>query len=181
MTSFDSEISGNTPNSNGVAVIQLAYYVPDIVAAAEHWATHLGAGPFYTLSHIPLRSVQYGDNPGELDHSSAYGWHGTHMVELVTQHGPASPVFGKRPFGLHHAAYIARDLDSELRRLEALGWPTAMLATTSNNMRFAFADANSSLGHYFELYENADSIHDFYQFIEQAAKDWDGQDPVRAL
>jgi hypothetical protein len=172
----------NEPSvSPSIAVIQLAYYVPDIVAAAEHWAAHLGAGPFYTLSHIPLQSVRYGETPGELDHSSAYGWHGKHMVELVTQHGPASPVFGQRPYGLHHAAYVASHFDEELQRLAALGWPTAMVATTNNNMRFAFADANTSLGHYFELYEDADSIHDFYQFIEQASQGWDGKDPVRKL
>lgn len=189
MTSYDddtkventSAVGDGLSLGLGVEIIQLAYYVPDIIAAANFWATHLGAGPFYTLSHIPLQSVHYGESLGELDHSSAYGWHGAHMVELVTQHGPASPVFGERPYGLHHAAYVASNFDAELERLENLGWPTAMVASTSNNMRFAFADANQHLGHYFELYEEAQSLRDFYEFIEQAAAGWDGSDPVREL
>ncbi len=161
--------------------IQLAYYVPDIYQAAEHWAANFGAGPFYTLEHIELAAVTYHGKRGNLDHSSAYGWHGNHMVELVTQHGSPSPVFGSRPFGLHHAAYVAPHWDAELARLAALGWPTAMQAQTSTAMQFAFVDANASLGHYLEIYEDAQGLHDFYAFVESAALHWDGREPVRRL
>jgi hypothetical protein len=162
-------------------IVQLAYHVPDIEIAARKWAERDGAGPFFIAENIPLDTVTYRGNPGALDHSSAYGQMGHLMVELVQQNDAAASVFADAPFGLHHAACFATDMDAELARLAALGCPTAMTARTSTGVRFSFADARATHGHYFEIYEDNPAIRGFYEMVRAAAEGWDGTDPVRRL
>ena len=166
--------------ADGPEIVQLAYFVPDIKQAAQRWAKNLGAGPFFLSEHIPLDAVRLDGAPAALDHSSAYGWWGRVMVELVQQNGDDPSVFTGRAWGLHHTAYFAPDLDVELASLEARGFPTRMTAR-AGQVKFAFADANASLGHYFEIYEEDPGLRRFYAMVEEAAQGWDGSEPLRRL
>ena len=100
--------------------------------------------------------------------------------ELVQQNGDDPSVFSDRAWGLHHTAYFAPDLDAELARLETQGFPTRMTAR-AGQVKFAFADANASLGHYFEIYEDEPGLRRFYAMVEAASQDWDGREPLRPL
>jgi len=164
------------------APVQIAYAVPDAWAAAEHWASRFGAGPFFVRPHIRLAEVRYRGQPSTFDHTSAYGQWGSVMVELVQDHGTAPSVVRERyapnESGLHHLAFIVGDLDEVTERLVAAGHPVAMTARTSNT-RFNFVDAVGSLGHMIGLYEESDRIWAFYEEVRSAADRWDGSDPVR--
>jgi len=165
----------------GHRFVQTAYYVADVHAAALLWAQRFGAGPFFVAEHIPLTGVVVRGQASRLDHTSAYGWHDQVMVELVQQNCGTPSVFNERAYGLHHMAYFAADIDTELQRLSRLGIATAMTATTSSGIGFAFADANATMGHYLELYQESDSIRGFYAFVREASLGWDGRNPVRML
>jgi len=164
-------------------IVQLAYHVPNAEAAALEWVQHHGAGPFFLSEHIPLEDVIYRGQPGSLDHTSAYGWCGGHMVELVQQNCDAPSVFTDAPFGLHHCACFAADLDTELERLSAAGYTTAMRAGTQTGVQFAFArnstTAVAPIGHYLEIYGDHPALRGFYQMVEESALNWDGSEPVR--
>jgi hypothetical protein len=161
--------------------VQTAYYVPDVHTAAAVWAQRFGAGPFFVAEHIPLTDVVVRGRASELDHTSAYGWHGDSMVELVQQNCRTPSIFNDRAHGLHHMAYVAAGIDAELQRLSRLGIATAMTATAAGGIRFAFADANALMGHYLELYQESDAIRGFYQFVREASVGWNGRNPVRML
>lgn len=170
-------------------IVQLAYKVPDAKAAAQNWVNHHGAGPFFISENIPLEGVYYKGERSSLDHTSAYGWCGNQMIELVQQNCDTPSVFTDRPMGLHHCAYFSVDLDKELKRLEALGYTTAMRADTASGVRFAFSQAASdankerrgdgALGHYFEIYQEHPTLRAFYTMIEEASHNWDGGEPLR--
>jgi len=166
-------------------IVQLAYKVPDAKAAAQNWVNHHGAGPFFISENIPLEGVYYKGELSSLDHTSAYGWCGNQMIELVQQNCDTPSVFTDRAMGIHHCAYFASDLDAELTRLEALGYSTAMRADTASGVRFAFSEAankrddGSALGHYFEIYQEHPSLRAFYTMIEEASQNWDGSNPLR--
>jgi hypothetical protein len=168
-------------------IIQIAYDIGDdgdVRAAAARHADRFGSGPFFVQEHIPLTSVEHRGAPATFDHSSAYGQSGGVMVELVCQHD-VEPVslraqLRQRGTGVHHIAYFADDLDREAARLEGLGYPQAMLATTANGLRFAFHDAVAELGHLLEVYERNDRLTAFYARVAEAAVGWDGRDPVRS-
>ena len=161
--------------------VQAAYYVADVEAAALLWAQRFGAGPFFVAEHIPLTTVVVRGQASRLDHTSAYGWHGEAMVELVQQNCRTPSIFNDRGYGLHHMAYFATDIDAELQRLSRLGIATAMTAGTNSGVRFAFADANPAMGHYLELYQDDAAIRGFYEFVRAGSVGWDGRDPVRKL
>jgi hypothetical protein len=161
--------------------VQFAYTVPDVRAAVPVWAERFGAGPFFVVEHIPLVDVTIRGVATTFDHTSAYGWCGSTMIELVQQNCAMPSIFNDRPFGLHHAARFASDLDVELERCARLGMPTAMRAATTNRTRFAYVDAIQSMGHYVELYQDDPSIRAFYRFIERAAAGWNGARPLRTF
>ena len=164
-------------------IVQLAYKVADAKSAAQNWVTHHGAGPFFISENIPLEGVYYNGELSSLDHTSAYGWCGSQMIELVQQNCDTPSVFTGRTNGLHHCAYFSADLDAELKRLEVLGYNTAMRANTASGVRFAFSEVTGvvSLGHYFEIYQEHPSLRAFYTMIEEAAQNWDGTEPLRKM
>ena len=168
-------------------IIQLAYQVLDAKAAAEEWVKHHNAGPFFLSENIPLEGVYYKGKPSTLDHTSAYGWCGHLMIELVQQNCKTPSVFTDRSLGLHHCAYFSDSLDTELERLENSGYNVAMRANTASGIRFAFVEgdlevensSNAQLGHYLEVYEEHPHLRAFYARVREASLNWDRRDPVR--
>jgi catechol 2,3-dioxygenase-like lactoylglutathione lyase family enzyme len=99
------------------------------------------------------------------------------MVELVHEHTPPLVPVGS---GVHHMAFMVPDLTSALDHAQAQGWPEVLWAATATGQHFAFAQA-PELGHLIEMYEPSERLLGFYARIAEAARDWDGTDPVRLL
>ena len=177
--------------TGGLPIQQIAYFVPDIIAAARAHSAQFGSGPYFILRHVALaRSVHRGTNQ-RFDHSSAYGQWGDVMIEFVQQHrgenGDEPSAMhdlypaGSGRYGLHHIAVFVDSLDDAIADFETRGSPLAQLSETENGTRFAFADASQSLGHMIELYEPSEALIRFYAMVRDAAQGWDGGDPIREL
>ncbi len=168
-------------------VRQLAYKVNDLEAAAAAHHRQFGSGPFFVLRHVALASSVHRGVERAFDHSSAYGQWGGVMVELVVQHNADDSAlhemfpWGSGREGLHHAALFVDDLEGEIARFAAEGAPLAQLSVTSGGTAFAFVETRASLGHMLELYEPTPQLTGFYDFVADAAKGWDGREPVREL
>lgn len=165
-------------------IVQLAWWVDDLDRAAHDWA-RLGAGPFFVLTHIPLERAETRGQAVSFDHSSAYGWAGHCMVELVQVHTPGPSAFhdflpAPRPL-LHHAARFVPDLDEAIAEFGLFGSPLAMDCRLKDGGRFCFIDTRASLGHYTELYEPTPALKGFYAMVESASENWHGDRPVRHL
>lgn len=163
---------------------QVAYFVPDIDAAARAHSVAFGSGPFFVLRHVPLKWSEHRGARVTHDHSSAYGQWGAVMVEFVQQHGRDPSAMhdmypaGSGRSGFHHTAHFVPDLDAAIAEF---GHPLAQLSETATGTRYAFVDATGTLGHMLELYEPTESLTGFYAMVAGAAQGWDGRDPVRAL
>lgn len=168
-------------------VRQLAYAVDDVGAAALAHHRRFGSGPFFIIRHVALRSSVHRGVERPFDHSSAYGQWGGMMVALVQQHNPDPSAVhdmfphGSGTHGLHHAALFVDILADAIRQFEADGMPLAQLSVTQTGTAFAFVDARASLGHMLELYEPAATLTGFYAMVADAARGWDGSDPVRVI
>ncbi len=175
------------PEMLGLPVRQVAYFVPEIEAAARAHSAQFGSGPFFILRHVALAKNAHRGIPQRFDHSSAYGQWGDVMIEFVQQHGDEPSAMhdlfpaGSGRYGLHHMAVFVDDLDADIADFEAAGFPLAQLSETPDGMRFAFVDAASTIGHMIELYEPSDALTGFYTFVKDAAQGWDGAKPVREL
>ena len=164
--------------------VQIAYVVDDPEAAARAWAHDFGAGPFFLNRHIPVTDVFHRGRPSAFDHTSAYGWWGSIMVELFCQHNDdptaVSERFTKGTAGLHHMACIVPSLDGALERAASMGLEVAQSAKAGATT-FVFIDDVARHGHYWELYESSPGLLGFYDMVRAAHEDWDGADPVRDI
>lgn len=163
-------------------IVQVAYAVRDVRAAARSFAERLGVGPFFVRHHDLPRHVDHRGQAGQFDHSSAYGQWGKLQVELVQVHS-AEPTsladIVQQTSGIHHVATFVASIDDEQRRLVELGWPPVMTAETSSGLRYAFHDARAQLGHLLEVYEPSAGVRRLYAHVAAAATGWNGRDPVR--
>lgn len=168
-------------------VVQVAYRVDDARAAATRMAHLTGAGPFVVIDRIQLSHGEVGGAPCDFVHTSAYGWSGEVMMELVQpDSGPPSPFhppFGPDGTGLHHMAVMVDDLQDTYAWVDAQGLALAARAVTAgaDGTEFAFVDTRAELGHLTEIYERSDRLTGFYETIRRLSIGWDGTDPVRTL
>lgn len=168
-------------------VRQLAYYVPDMEAAARAHSAAFSSGPYLVFRHVPLTSSLHRGVERAFDHSSAYGQWGEVMVEFVELHSDEpsaiSDLFpaGSGRYGLHHTAIMVEDLATAIACFEADGMPLAQLSKTAVGTEFAFIDASARLGHMIELYEASEGLSGFYDMVRAAAQGWDGSEVIREL
>lgn len=153
---------------------QIAYFVPDVrAAAAAHRAT-FGSGPFLVIDHVPTPIVRHRGRPAALDHGSAYGQWGEVMVEFVQQHDAGPSAFhdmyprGSGRFGMHHVALFVDDLTAAIDRFGAGGDECALYAETGTTA-FAMIDTVRHYGHMIELYEPSRVLLDFYARVRAMA------------
>ena len=168
-------------------VRQIAYFVPDVRAAALDHHRRFGSGPYFVADNIPLRHSLHRGAPQPLDHSSAYGQWGGVMLEFVQQNNPGPSAFhdmypeGSGRTGIHHVALFVDDVKEELARLNADGFETAFYGEMNDGFAFAFADTVAAYGHMLELYTPVPSLTGFYGMVARAAEGFDGTDPVRTI
>ncbi len=132
--------------------------------------------------------LEWGEVRGERAdflHTSAYGQHGSVMMELVQQdeEGP-SPfrlMYGPGETGIHHVATMVDSLAETYAELEAAGMELAAKAMTATGTEFAFVDTIAELGHLTEIYERSNGLLRFYEMVRASSVDWDGSDAVRTL
>ena len=87
-------------------IVQVAYFVSDVRAAARQMHRRFGAGPFFVADRIDLAWGSHRGEPREFLHSSAYGQWGDVMMELVQQDeegpSPFRDLYGPGEEGIHH-------------------------------------------------------------------------------
>jgi len=157
-------------------VRQIAYFCADVRAAATRHHALFGSGPYFVADHIPLGASVHRGAPQAFDHSSAYGQWGEVMVEFMQQNNPGPSAChdlypeGSGRFGLHHLALWVEDVDAEVARLAALGFPLAQRSQMTDGFTFAFVDTSAMLGHMIELYTPTDALTGFYAMVAKAAR-----------
>ncbi len=109
------------------------------------------------------------------------------MIEFVQQNN-----LGPSPFhdiyaedsglqGLHHLAIFVDDLKQEIKNYNEQGIETALYAETKTGTAFAMMDISRTTSHMLELYEPSDTLVGFYTMVADAAKNFDGNNPIREL
>ena len=165
-------------------VRQLGYFVKDLDEALKYWTEVLKVGPFFKMEHLALENQVYRGNPGNVDLTIALGNSGSVQIELIQQINDAPSVY--KEFvdagrgGLHHFGIMPEDYQSTRQQYIDHGHE-AVFECTLAGAPLVYFDTLDTLGHYTELWDNNDFYKDLFMEIENAAKDWDGKDPVRTL
>lgn len=163
---------------------QVAYIVPDIEAAMDHWARVMGVGPWYYNPRVPIRNYHYHGQHYEPHNSVALANAGALQIELLQTRNDVPSMY--RDFrqagysGVQHVAYWTEDFDADLRRAQAAGLQVCMGGEVGENGRFVYFEDRSGLpGTTIELSEVAGPKGRLFRLIREAAVQWDGADPVR--
>ena len=163
-------------------IMQNGFVVPDWEAAAQHWSSQLGVGPFFVLRHIEFEWCEYRGERVEIDMSVAIAYSGNFQIELVQQHNDAPSIYTdflktNRP-GLQHVGALVENLDRALDE-HGLRGKIVQQGMTSAGARFAYVDTVLHNGSMLELIETSPQSLKAFAYMQACSENWDGSKPIR--
>jgi len=165
--------------------VQSCFVVPDLEAGMHQWLATADVGPFIVMSHVVPENGLYRGKPAHLEMSCAFAQAGPMQIELIQQHSDDPSVYrdvyAAGEGGFHHLCYWADGtIDDECEYFARRGVEAGYLASFGP-LNFGYFDARAQLGCFIEVLEQEPGTVALFQSIADAAKDWDGSDPIRYL
>jgi len=169
-------------------VFQMAYVVEELDPFIDHMARVVGIGPFFLFpTPLPFEWMKRHDQVTEetdiLSHA-ALAYSGDTMIEVIVPGRDPSPY---RDFlaagrtGLHHLGTWATDYDAQMAAARAAGIRVAVEGRLPMS-RFAYLETDTLWpGTMVEIIEAQPPMLELFAMIRNAARDWDGADPLRSL
>jgi catechol 2,3-dioxygenase-like lactoylglutathione lyase family enzyme len=168
---------------------QIAFVVRDLGHALRYWTETLGVGPFFLIRDFVPEDYRYWGKPAPAPRITiALGNSGDIQVELIQQHDDHPSAY--RDFLLagregcqHVSSWVTRvEYDQTMASLRARGvTPAHEGAAPRSGIRFVYFATDSIPGGL--LYEMAEvkepPLYDMMMRIREAARSWDGTDPIR--
>jgi hypothetical protein len=161
----------------------LAFVVDDVEEAARHWATVLGAGPFFVYD-VDLPDTWYRGQSCRLWARMALGQLADQQIELIQPLDTEPSVYreylsgGGR--GLHHVCYW-HDVDDAVEHLQGHGYDLVQRGRTGGGQQFVYL-AGPTGTPYVEVVDpqaGGGAMAAFFDRVAQASQGWDGVGPVR--
>jgi hypothetical protein len=166
---------------DGLPLFQFAYFVDDLDVAAQHWATTLGAGPFFVAEHHRTDRFDYRGTAIEADVSYAFGYAGTAQIQLIQQHDDQPSIyrdmFPNGGGGLHHIASLVPDYPGSRQRLLDQGHVLAC-ELDADGVHACYFDCRSTIGCFVELHSISDRILATFARWQRTHDEWDGSGPA---
>ena len=165
-------------------IVQLAYVPRDFDAALRHWTRDLGAGPFFTLNHVAYREARYRGQRVDIDFSMAVGYWGDMQIELVQQHNDAPSIHtdwkraGRQ--GLQHVCVLVDDM-AHARATCAAAGATVLQELFLDETEAIYVAPGDSSELLVEILRPSQAVLGLFSMIREAARNWDGSEPVRSL
>ncbi|OHV30775.1 MULTISPECIES: VOC family protein [Pseudofrankia] len=165
------------------AVRQIGYIVRDLDKALASWL-ELGVGPWYVLRG-QTESGTYRGAPCTVTVSIAFGNSGDLQVELICPEDDTPSIY--REFldagqeGFHQLAWWTDDFPATMRSVEAAGWPVVWSGDGGGAARYAYVEPPSGPATIVEIMEATAATEGIATLVRQAAVDWDGSEPIRAI
>jgi catechol 2,3-dioxygenase-like lactoylglutathione lyase family enzyme len=160
---------------------QIGFVVEDLDEALRYWVDVLGVAPFWVYREFALAECYFQGKAIELTISVAYGHAGHVQVELVEQHGDTpSAYLGRASGDPHHVAFWTPDYDRHVDAYRAGGLTELMWGSAAGkpDERFVYLAANGP-GPMIEVTEVLPAKAESYRAMAQAARMYDGGDPIR--
>ena len=166
---------------NGVA--QVSYIVEDIRKSAVAFAEKLKIGPWFLREHATFANQFYRGRPTDVEISTAMGFAGSTMFELIQQHNDVPSVYRetiqKRGYGFHHWGFATDSFGPTLDTYVAGGYEVAFAAEPMPGVHIAYLDTTADLPGMIELIEMTPQTENIFAGYHHAAIGWDGSQPIR--
>lgn len=164
-------------------VSHFGYVVPNIPAAAHHWSSLFGAGPFLLIEKMQFEQLSHYGEPCTFLHSAAFGQWGSVAIELMQIYEISPPSFAQMMIPsvvpvLNHVSYLSPEPEADSARLDTLGMPKFLQAKIGE-VQVALHDATKTIGSVIEIHRQSPFIEGFFADIKAASQGWDGTQPLR--
>lgn len=167
---------------------QNGFVVRDIAAAMRHWTEVCGIGPFFHIEEQPVDGFRHRGEPSDVKISVALAQSGDIQIELIQQRNSGRSAF--RDFldagreGLQHVGFWTDEFDRDLRRARERGLEVLQSGRSGSGAadeRFVYFTAQAHPGTIIELSETAGRKGTLFRAVAEAARGWDGRDPIRDM
>lgn len=164
-------------------IMQMAYTVPDIRAAIDHWVTKLKVGPWFLLEHFTGEHPIYRGQPSKADVAIAMAFAGHMNIELI-QPNDANPSVYKETidvhgYGFHHWGVASSDVEADVARYAALGITEAYRVGVPTGGDVVYVDTRGVLPGFIELIPTNPFMERAFGAFQRASVDWDGSQAIR--
>lgn len=165
---------------------QNGYVVRDIEAAMRHWVEVLGIGPWFYFERAPITEFRYAGERSDPQVSIALANSGALQIELIQQRDEAPSSYldflraGRE--GLQHLAFWTEDFDAAAAAAASRGHRALQSGCSGGpDGRFVYYAAEAHPGTLIEISEISGAKGSFFAHVREAARTWDGSDPIRRL
>lgn len=165
-------------------VIQQAYLPEDFDAALTYWTETMGVGPFFLLENIRLGEIKFMGKPSDAEFSVAIAYWDDIQIELVRPDNDAPAHYtGKYKIheGMHHTCQFVDDIEEVRKVLQDAGATIVVEGNVGEDGRVIYADPGYGPGGICEFVQLGAGGPELFAMMKDAAKNWDGSDPVRKL
>jgi hypothetical protein len=166
------------------SIRQVAYVSRNMEESMRYFTEQLGIGPWYVKKHLPLESCSYRGKAIDIDFSVALANSGPLQLEIIEQHNNVPSVYQdflrNNPAGLHvqHLCFHAPNIEDHLDKLKQRGYAVVQDGVSSSG-KFAYCTHHTYEDFCIEVIGYSLVRTNIFAAIEAAARDWDGNDPVR--
>jgi len=165
-------------------IIQLAYLPSDFDATLKYWTETMGVGPFYLMENVQLGEMKYRGKPTTSVFSIAIAYWGDIQIELIRPENDAPSIYtGEYAVKdrLHHVCIFVESIVQARQACAAIGAEVLVEGKVGDSGEVIYVDAGGGPGHVIELLQPMAGSEGLFQMIKDAARDWDGSDPLRTL
>jgi hypothetical protein len=166
--------------------MQFCWLVPDLEEAMASWLRKTGVGPFFRFDNVAYDKPLYRGKPlGNAHITAAIAQAGDVQIELVCVHDKQPSIWQEGPaaggkLAFHHAAIYCHDYDATVAAYTRAG-SEFIFTGLMMGFRVGWIDTLSTLGFFTELIAANPVADRVFATFRDAAKDWDGKDPIRRL
>ena len=166
-------------------VMQMAFVPKDFDAAITYWTETMGVGPFFLMENIKLEDLRYLGAPSDCVFSLALAYWGDVQIELIRPENDAPSIYhgayGVSGDVLHHVCILTEDIAHARLFAERAGAKLLVEAKVGADGAVIYVDTGNGAGSIVEILQPATGSDALFKMIKNAARHWDGSDPVRTL
>jgi hypothetical protein len=164
-------------------LIQTAFITKDIHASMREMTRTMGIGPWFLRERGVFPRQVYRGQPSTTALAIAMGYAGDMQFEIIQQLDESPSVYRevaeRSGYGLHHFGMAADDYPASVAHYERAGYTLAYEAEVAHGARVGYFDTNGALPAMIEVIEFRPATRAMFDTFRDAARDWDGRDPVR--
>lgn len=165
-------------------IVQIAYLPEDFDATLKYWTETIGVGPFFLLQNVQLGEMKYRGAPTDAIFSIAIGYWGDIQIELIRAENDAPSIYcGEYAVRdrVHHVCIFVDSMVDARRACAEAGAEILVEGKVGDSGEVIYVDAGGGPGHVIELLQPMAGSEGLFAMMRDAARDWDGTDPLRIV